>query len=181
MKREVVEEPYETPSTKIQRMSGPDDKSEGLIPVKTEEAVSVKAEDGVSVKAEADVSIKAEEPGFIEIEAPVFVKAEGPGLIKTEEDTAFDYKIPLPSKTAVQAAVDEALQTIEGRLDKGDMQACKDFEELREATLSFGVNNCKPVEGKWKLKGFKTPLYNHQVRTCFSPLTQDQLTNISWM
>ncbi|KAK4639790.1 hypothetical protein QC761_711460 [Podospora bellae-mahoneyi] len=163
LKREAVEEPYETPSTKIQRMSGPDDKSEGLVPVKTEEAVSVRAEEGVSVKAEEGVSVKAGEPGFIEIEAPVFVKAEGPALIKTEENTAFDYKIPLPSKTAVQAAVDDALQTIEDRLDKGNMQACKDFEELREATLSFGVNNCKPVEGKWKLKGFKTPLYNHQL------------------
>ncbi|KAK0670666.1 SNF2 family N-terminal domain-containing protein [Cercophora samala] len=135
-KRKAAQEPSDAPPAKRQHMSVPDDKSEAPISVKT-------AEDAVIVKTEEPVIVKTEEPVFVKI----------------EENVATGLSI----RTEAQKEVDEALQQLEDRLDKTDAQAWKDFEDLRQATQSFGVDGCTPVKGKWKLKGFKTSLYNHQL------------------
>ncbi|KAI0411311.1 SNF2 family N-terminal domain-containing protein [Xylaria grammica] len=38
-----------------------------------------------------------------------------------------------------------------------------DKKRLDEATRSFGYGNCVAEDGKWLIKGMKTPLYSHQV------------------
>ncbi|KAK4177268.1 putative DNA repair protein RAD16 [Triangularia setosa] len=91
-------------------------------------------------------------------------KAEGSVIIKTEEDITM-HSILLKSEedvtfdTAAQKKVDDALQVIEDGLDKIDPQARKDFDDLREAARSFGLENCRAVDGKWKLQWFQNTLF----------------------
>lgn len=55
------------------------------------------------------------------------------------------------------------IQMLAKDYDRSDPQAVRDRQLLEEATLSFGHGRCKAVDGKWKLPGFKTPLYSHQL------------------
>lgn len=48
-------------------------------------------------------------------------------------------------------------------IDLSNQKATQELNLLREATLSFGFGKCKPMSGKWKLSGFGTPLYHHQL------------------
>ncbi|KAH6625089.1 SNF2 family N-terminal domain-containing protein [Chaetomium sp. MPI-SDFR-AT-0129] len=44
-----------------------------------------------------------------------------------------------------------------------DPKAEQDRKELEKAVASFGPGQCKQAEGKWRLDGFGTSLYDHQV------------------
>jgi SNF2 family DNA or RNA helicase len=44
-----------------------------------------------------------------------------------------------------------------------------DQRKLDRASKTFGNHNCKPINGRWAIKGMKTPLFNHQ------------LLGVSWM
>ena len=59
-----------------------------------------------------------------------------------------------------------------GKMMPEDTNAKDDFAAPKEATSSFGYKQCQIGQGgetalagkfKWKLKNFKTPLYNHQI------------------
>ncbi|KAK4106971.1 hypothetical protein N658DRAFT_37157 [Parathielavia hyrcaniae] len=50
-----------------------------------------------------------------------------------------------------------------------DSQVCEDLDREYSAYLSFGNGKCGLVDGKWKLDGFHTALYPHQ------------LVGVSWM
>jgi SNF2 family DNA or RNA helicase len=46
----------------------------------------------------------------------------------------------------------------------GDLRATvTDLGKLKLKARSFGLGRCKPADGKWNIKGMKTPLYNHQM------------------
>ncbi|KAK0716459.1 P-loop containing nucleoside triphosphate hydrolase protein [Apiosordaria backusii] len=83
--------------------------------------------------------------------------------IKIEEGVPTDQSTLVTTRTKVQQQIHEALETIANRLDRTNHQAVQDYDNLRQATQSFGTDKCKAVDGKWKLPGFKTTLYNHQL------------------
>ncbi|GAB1320862.1 DNA repair protein RAD16 [Madurella fahalii] len=57
----------------------------------------------------------------------------------------------------------EQLGIMRKDIDPANQKALQELSLLQEATLSFGVSRCKPVSGKWRLSGFGTPLYHHQL------------------
>lgn len=57
----------------------------------------------------------------------------------------------------------EDMQLLKRDVNLDDPQAVQDLRQLHNAVLSFGDGKCKLVDGKWKLKGFGTSLYHHQV------------------
>ncbi|KAK4152647.1 P-loop containing nucleoside triphosphate hydrolase protein [Chaetomidium leptoderma] len=58
---------------------------------------------------------------------------------------------------------DEQMQLLGADVDLHDPKARQDLHQLHNAALSFGDGKCKFVNGKWKLEGFGTSLFHHQV------------------
>ncbi|KAL2020837.1 hypothetical protein VTK56DRAFT_7930 [Thermocarpiscus australiensis] len=58
----------------------------------------------------------------------------------------------------------ESMNLLRSQINLDDPQAVRGLALLEEVTLSFGHDKCKAAEGgKWKLSGFDTSLYHHQI------------------
>ncbi|KAI1303828.1 P-loop containing nucleoside triphosphate hydrolase protein [Xylaria venustula] len=72
----------------------------------------------------------------------------------------------LPEAAPIMATKkgDQLQQILNGLPQGTDKRSIsKDKKELDKATRSFGYGNCVARDGKWLIKGMKTPLHNHQV------------------
>ncbi len=75
----------------------------------------------------------------------------------------------LPKKGPADFRADEQMQLVMKDANLEDPQVVQDLERLYTALISFDFGKPKFVDGKWKLKGFGTTLFHHQ------------LIGVSWM
>ena len=75
----------------------------------------------------------------------------------------------LPEMGLDDFRTDEQMQLVMKDASLDDPQVAQDLESIYTAMLSFGLGKTTFVDGKWKLKGFGTTLFHHQ------------LIGVSWM
>ena len=75
----------------------------------------------------------------------------------------------LPKKGPGDFRTDEQMQLVMKDTNLDDPQVVQDLEGIYTAMISFGLGKTRLVDGKWKLKGFGTTLFHHQ------------LIGVSWM
>jgi SNF2 family DNA or RNA helicase len=90
-------------------------------------------------------------PDLIKDEDESTVASAGPDSISTQESGLDDID------------KNEQMQLLKRDVNLDNPQAVQDLHQLHNSVLSFGDGKCKLVNGKWKLKGFGTSLYHHQV------------------
>jgi SNF2 family DNA or RNA helicase len=95
--------------------------------------------------------------------APDLIKAES-----ADEDEPTVASAELDSISTQESGLNnidknEEMRLLKRNVNLDDPQAVHDFHQLHNSVMSFGDGKCNLVDGKWKLKGFGTSLYHHQV------------------
>ncbi len=66
-------------------------------------------------------------------------------------------------RTADDFHTDEQMQMLMADADLSDPQVVEDLRQIYKALLSFGPRKPTLVDGRWKIKGFGSPLLHHQL------------------
>lgn len=74
-----------------------------------------------------------------------------------------EHDIQAPATILARLDRVEQMQLVKANVDPNNLQALRDLQKLHEAVVSLGHGKCKFVNDKWKLHGFGTSLYHHQV------------------
>ncbi|KAI0440532.1 SNF2 family N-terminal domain-containing protein [Xylaria telfairii] len=137
VKRKRSENQHEVGHSRIQKAKIP----RGALPAKKKK----KGQNGISLKVMGDMLKSLQDSNPIEARIGFGDLPEaGPIIAATKEDQFQQIMKSLPK-------------------DADKRSAAADKRKLDEATRSFGYGNCVAKDGKWLIKGMKTPLHAHQV------------------